>query len=434
MKHSLRALRHANFRLFFAGQSVSVIGNWVHMTAMSWLVYRLSGSALLLGLTGFASMVPILLFASLGGLAADRVNRRRLLTITQCLAAVHALVMAVLAYAELLSAWHVILLATLIGIIQAVDTPIRQSFLPDMVPARADLPSAVALGAFMQQSGRLLGPTIAGLILAHWNEALCFLINAVSKVAVIWAVMAMNVTERQGTRARSRALSELADGLRYAWDTVPVRILLPLLAVVSFMIAPYQSLMPIFAAEIYHGGADTLGYLMGSAGLGGGISVLVLASRRDVRGLARIILGAAIMAGAALVAFSQTRWLWLAYVLLPIIGAGMLAVITGVSTILQTIVEDEKRGRVMSLYTMSFMGMVPVGSLAAGAVAEVLSAPLTLALSGSCCILAGLVVWTQLPMLRSHIRVHYVRLGIIPQAGTQPGAGASAEVHTGKSQ
>jgi MFS family permease len=413
MKHSLRALRHPNFRLFFAGQTVSVIGTWIHSVAMSWLVYRLSGSALLLGLTGFASMAPLFFFAPLTGLLADWVNRQRLLLITQVLAAIHAVAMALLAYAELLNAWHVIVLAALLGIIQAADTPLRQTFLPEMIAAREDLPSAVALSAFMQQAGRLIGPTIAGLLMAASSEALCFLANGISKLGVIAAVAAMQVPERPRARRGARIAADLAEGLRYAWSTVPVRILLPTLAVVSFMIAPYQALMPIFAAEIYHGGAETLGYLMGAAGLGGGIAVLILAGRKDVRGLARIILAAALTAGAALAAFSQTRWLWLAYALIFCVGAGMLVVITGTSTILQTIVEDEKRGRVMSLYTMSFLGMIPMGSLAAGALADVIGAPWTLALSGLCCIGAGLVFWTRLPLLRTHIRAHYVRLGIV---------------------
>jgi MFS family permease len=413
MKHSLRALKHPNFRLFFAGQTVSVIGTWIHAVAMSWLVYRLSGSALLLGLTGFASMAPLFFFAPLTGLLADWVDRQRLLLITQVLAAIHALTMAVAAYADVLSAWHVIALATLLGIIQAADTPLRQAFLPDMVTARDDLPSAVALSAFMQQAGRLIGPTIAGLLMAVSGEALCFLVNAMSKLGVIAAVAAMRIEERPRARRQARVLADLGEGLRYAWDTVPVRILLPTLAVVSFMIAPYQALMPIFAAEIFHGGADTLGYLMGAAGLGGGIAVLVLAGRKDVRGLGRIILAAVVTAGAALVAFSQTRWLWLAYVLLFFVGAGMLVVITGTSTILQTIVEDEKRGRVMSLYTMSFLGMIPMGSLAAGALAERIGAIATLSLSGAGCMGAGLVLWMKMPVLRSHIRAHYVRLGIV---------------------
>jgi MFS family permease len=282
-----------------------------------------------------------------------------------------------------------------------------------MVTAREDLPSAVALSAFMQQAGRLIGPTIAGLLMAASGEALCFLVNAVSKLGVIGAVAAMTIEERPRARRQARVLADLGEGLRYAWDTVPVRILLPTLAVVSFMVAPYQALMPIFAAEIFHGGADTLGYLMGAAGLGGGIAVLILAARRDVRGLARIILAAAVTAGAALVAFSHTRWLWLAYVLLFFVGAGMLVVITGTSTILQTIVEDEKRGRVMSLYTMSFLGMIPMGSLAAGALADRIGATTTLALSGTGCILAGVVLYIKLPVLRSHMRAHYVRLGIV---------------------
>ena len=413
MKHSLRAFRHRNFRLFFSGQSISVIGTWVHTVAMSWMVYRLSGSALLLGLVGFASLAPILVFSPIAGLVAARVDRRKLLIHTQVVAAVHALAMAALAAAGLLGVWHVIALAGLLGIIQAWDTPLRQSFLPEMVPAREDLPSAVAFGAFMQQCGRLLGPTIAGLLLTVWSESLCFLVNALSKLAVIAAVVVMQVAQRAQTRTHARVLPELAEGLRYAWRTLPVRVLLTVMAIVSFMIAPYQALMPIFAAEVYRGGADTLGYLMGAAGIGGGTAVLLLAARKDVRGLARIIMGAAIGAGLALIAFAACRWIWLAFALLAIIGAGILVVVTGTSTILQIIVEDDKRGRVMSLFTMSFMGTVPLGSLAAGAVAEWIGAQITLAAAGGCCVIAGALLWRKLAELRAHIREHYVRLGII---------------------
>ncbi len=412
MNHSLRAFRHPNFRMFFAGQSVSLIGTWIHTMAMSWMVYRLSGSAFLLGLAGFASMAPIFFFAPLGGLLADRFNRQKLLIVTQCLAGIHAFVMAGLAYADLLNAWHVIALAGMIGMIQAADTPLRQTFLPELVPAREDLPSAVAFGAFMQQAGRLIGPTIAGLLLAKWSEAACFLVNGISKIAVIAAVAIMTLPLRPQS-ARRRMGSALSEGVRYAWQTVPVRILLPTLAAVSFLIAPYQSLMPIFAAEIYHGGAQTLGWLMGAAGLGGATSVVLLASRKDVRGLARIILIATLTAGLGLIAFSVTRWFWLAMLLMPLIGAGMLAVITGTSTVLQVIIDDEKRGRVMSLYTMSFLGMVPMGSLASGIVADFIGAPATLALFGGACVATGLVYWAKLPQLRTHMRAHYVRLGII---------------------
>ena len=420
MKHSLRAFRHRNFRLFFAGQSVSVIGTWIHAVAMSWMVYRLSGSALLLGLVGFASLAPILVIAPLAGLVADRVDRRKLLILTQIAAAVHALAMAALAAADWLTAWHVIALAAVLGIIQAWDTPLRQTFVPEMVPAREDLPSAVAFGAFMQQCGRLVGPTIAGLLLTAWSESLCFLVNGLSKLAVIAAVYVIQVAARPRSRTRPRILSELVEGQRYAWQTMPVRVLLTVMAIVSFMIAPYQALMPIFAAEIYHGGADTLGYLMGAAGIGGGTSVLVLAARKDVRGLARIILGAAIGSGLALIAFSACKWIWLAFPLLMIIGAGMLVVVTATSTILQIIVADEKRGRVMSLFTMSFMGTVPIGSLAAGAVAHWIGAPLTLALAGGCCAIAGALQWRRLPQLRAQMREHYLRLGLIETTKVDP--------------
>lgn len=415
MKHSLRAFKHPNFRLFFAGQSISLIGTWIHTMAMSWMVYRLSGSAFLLGLTGFASMAPIFFFSPLGGLAADRFNRQKLLILTQWLACGHAVVMAGLAYAELLDAWHVIALASVIGMIQAADTPLRQTFLPELVPAREDLPSAVAFGAFMQQSGRLIGPTIAGLLLAVWGEAACFLVNGISKLAVITAVAVMRLPPQTGRPRGKRMGSAFAEGVRYAWETVPVRILLPTLAAASFLVAPYQSLMPIFAAEIYHGGADTLGWLMGASGIGGATSVVALASRRDVRGMARVILVATLTAGLGLIAFSVTRWFWLGILLLPLIGAGMLAIITGTSTVLQIIVDDEKRGRVMSLYTMSFLGMMPMGSLAAGIVADFLGAPLTLGVFGALCVAAALVYWSQLPVLRTHMRAHYVRLGIIKE-------------------
>lgn len=413
MKHSLRALRHPNFRLFFAGQTVSVVGTWVHSIAMSWLVYRLSGSAFLLGLTGFASMAPLFFFAPVGGLLADRVDRQKLLLITQILAAVHAAGMAVLAFFELMGPWHVIAAALLLGLIQAADTPLRQSFLPEMVTAREDLPSAVALSAFMQQAGRLIGPTLAGVLLAASNEALCFLANALSKLGVIAAVAMMRVERRPRSGTRAHALAHLEEGMRYAWQLVPVRVLLPTLAAVTFTLAPYQALMPIFAAEIYRGGADTLGYLMAAAGLGGGIAVLVLAGRKDVRGLARIIMFATLSAGLALAGFSHIRSFPLALALMFCVGAGMLIVITGTGTIVQTIVADEQRGRVMSLYTMSFLGMVPMGSLAAGIVADVIGAPLTLALSGAGCIATGLVLRAQLPRLRAHMRAHYVRLGIV---------------------
>lgn len=415
MKQALRAFKHHNFRLFFAGQSISLVGTWIHTMAMSWMVYRLSGSAFLLGLTGFASMAPIFFFSPLGGLAADRFNRQKLLIVTQCLACLHAVVMAALAYADLLSAWHVIALAWIIGMIQAADTPLRQSFIPEMVPDRSDLPSAVALGAFMQQSGRLVGPTIAGIMIVVWNEATCFLVNGLSKLAVIAAVAVMNLPAA-APRARPKKMgSAFAEGLRYAWQTVPVRILLPTLAAASFLVAPYQGLMPIFAAEIYGGGGDTMGWLMGAAGLGGATSVIVIASRKDVRGLARVILVSTLAAGLALLAFSLSQSFWVGMLLMPLVGAGMLGVITGTSTVIQVIVDDEKRGRVMSLFSMSFLGMMPMGNLAAGIVADFIGAPLTLTIFGALCVASGLVYWSRMTVLRAHMRAHYIRLGIIKE-------------------
>jgi MFS family permease len=415
MIHSLRAFRHRSYRLFFSGQSLAVLGNWIQYLAMSWLVYRLTGSAWLLGVTGFAGQIAILVLAPFGGLWADRVDRRKLLIWTQAAAMVPGFTLAALAYADAVEVWHVVIMAGLFGVIMAVDVPVRQSFTPEMVTAREDLASAIAFNALMQNGGRMVGPTIAGVLIAASGEAVCFLINGVSKIAALITLMMITVAPVERPRNPDSILEGLREGIFYAWNSVALRRLLPLVALVSFMASPYQTLMPIFAAEVFAGGADTLGFLIGAAGLGGITGMLLLASRKDVRGLLDWIAASALAAGATLVAFAYSTSLVLSLAMIAIVGLSALTVAMGVSTILQTIVEDRMRGRVLGLFTVAFLGMFPLGSLAAGAVASSIGATHTLAAGGVACMLAALWLWRRLPELRSHIRPIYVKLGIIQQ-------------------
>ena len=415
MIHSLRAFRHRNYRLFFCGQSLAILGNWIQYLAMSWLVYRLTGSAWLLGVTGFASQIAILLLAPFGGLWADRFDRRKLLLVTQVAAMVPGFALAALAYSNAVEVWHVVVLGSLFGVIMAIDVPVRQTFTPALVTAREDLPSAIAFNALMQNGGRMLGPTIAGLLIAGSGEAICFLINGISKIAAVATLMMIAVAPAARAMARSSAWGSLKEGVAYTWNSVPLRRLLPVVALVTFMASPYQTLMPIFAAEVFAGGADTLGVLIGAAGLGGIAGMLVLASRKDVRGLMNWIAASALAAGATLAIFAYSKSFALSLAMIAVVGLAALTVAMGVSTIIQTIVEDRMRGRVMGLFTVSFMGMFPLGSLAAGAAADWIGPYHTLAAGGVACMLTALWLWRQLPALRTHIRPIYARLGIISE-------------------
>ncbi len=415
MIHTLRAFRYPNFRLFFYGQSVSLLGTWIQQVAMSWLVYRMTGSAFLLGLTAFASQIPILLFAPLGGIWADRFDRRKLLMATQVLAMVQGLALALLAYTGLIEVWHIVAMAAVLGFIMALDTPIRQSFVPEMVPSKQDMPSAIAMNGFIQNAGRMLGPTIAGVLIAVSSEAFCFVVNGVSKIAVIAAVAMMQVGAPVRKEAGAPLLRGLKEGFFYARALVPVRLLLPMVALVSFMATPYQPLMPIFASEVFGGGAEMLGFLIGAAGLGGVTGLIYLASRRDVRGLSRVIVAGAAMCGVSLMIFAESKLLWLSLGAITVTGFGIILVGMGVSMILQTIVADDKRGRVMSFFTMAFLGMHPLGSLAAGALAHTIGAGHTLFIGGACCVLGAALLWRQLPRLRANIREIYVRIGVIAE-------------------
>lgn len=415
MIHALRAFHYRNFRLFFYGQSLSLIGTWIQQIAMSWLVYRLTDSPFLLGLTAFAGLFPILLLAPLGGIWADRFDRRRLLMATQVLAMVQGLALALLTYTGLIQVWHIIFMAALLGVIMALDTPVRQTFVPQMVPSKEDMPAAIAFNGFMQNAGRMIGPTIAGILLVYFSEAFCFLVNGISKIAVIIALVRMDIVPNAPESGRPSLLRGLADGMRYAWDVVPIRLLLPMLALLSFMATPYQTLLPVFARETFGGGAGMLGFLMGAAGFGSLVAPVYLASRREVRGLTHLLLSGMLLTGIPLMIFAYSHLLWLSITMIALTGLGIILFVQVVGTILQTIVEDTKRGRIMSLFTVAFLGVSPLGSLAAGAAADAIGAEHTLFIGGACCVAGAGVLWRQMPRLRATIRPFYIRLGIIQE-------------------
>ncbi|HEY0512271.1 MAG TPA: MFS transporter [Thermoanaerobaculia bacterium] len=411
----VRALRHRNYRLFFSGQTVSLVGTWMTRIATSWLVYRLTGSALLLGLVGFAGQIPSFLLAPFAGVLIDRWDRHRLLVITQILAMVQSAALAALTLAGVINIWHVLALSLFQGLINAFDMPARQSFVVEMVERREDLPNAIALNSSMVTAARLLGPSIGGVIIAAVGEGWCFTFDAVSYLAVIASLLLMRLQRRERRKVReSRVLHELRAGWRYVAGSPPIRSILLLLALVSLVGMPYTVLMPIFASTVLHGGPHTLGFLMAATGVGALLGALFLAHRRSVLGLGRVVPVMSGLFGAGLIGFSLSRSLWLSLALLTVTGLGFMVQMAASNTLLQTLVEDDKRGRVMSFYTMAIMGVTPFGSLLAGGLAHRIGAPRTLLFGGIGCILAALWFATLLPRLRDKVRPIYIQKGILP--------------------
>ena len=408
-----RSLRYRNYRLFFGGQGISLIGTWMQRVAQIWLVYRLTNSAFLLGVVGFAGQIPTFLLTPFAGVLADRWNRRRIIIATQFLAMLQALFLALLVLTGTVEVWHIVCLSISLGVINAFDMPTRQSFVVDMVEKKEDLGNAIALNSSLVNAARLLGPSIAGILIATVGEGLCFLINALSYLAVIAALLAMRLPQPKTEAVNKKVLQGLKDGLVYAFGFVPIKSIILLLALVSLMGMPYQLLMPIFARDILQGGPHTLGFLMGASGLGALIGAIYLAARKSVRGLENIIALAAGIFGVGLMAFSMSRTVWLSLLLVLLAGFGMMVQMASSNTMLQTLVDDDKRGRVMSFYTMAFMGMAPFGSLLAGALASKIGAPHTLLIGGCICILGGLLFARKLTAFREVARQVYVRKGII---------------------
>jgi len=395
----LRALRHRDFRLFSFGQLISLIGTWMDTVAESWLVYRLSHSALLLGIAAFASQIPVFLLAPVGGLLADRYDRRRILLWTQGLSGILAMILAVLTLTHVVTIWHVITLAGLFGLVNAIDMPTRQAFFVDLVD-RKDLMNAIALNSSMFNGARVVGPAVAGLIVAGIGEGWCFFANSVSYLAVITGLVMIG---HNGERLRDKGLSavhQLKEGFRFVLHEPPVRALLLLLGAVSLFGMAYSVLMPLFADEILHSGPQGLGLLMGSAGVGALCGALTLAMKREVYGLGRWITLGAIGFGAALIVFGQSRLLWLSCAMMLVAGYAMMVQMSSSNTVIQAMVPDRLRGRVMAIYASTFMGMAPLGALLSGTLAHRIGAPSTVGIGGLLCMIAGgAFAWAR-PALR----------------------------------
>ncbi|NUO63925.1 MAG: MFS transporter [Gemmatimonadaceae bacterium] len=408
-----RALSSRNFRLFFSGQSVSLIGTWITRIATSWLVYRLTHSALLLGIVGFCGQIPTLVLAPMAGVLVDRWDRHRLLVWTQVLSALQSLALALLALSGTITVGWILGLQVVQGVINAFDTPARQAFVIQMVEDRADLPNAIALNSTMVNGSRIIGPSIGGVIIAAAGEGWCFMLDAISYIAVIVSLLAMRIEKTERRQARGAIGAEMRAGFEYVSRFMPVRTALLLLALVSTMGMPYTVLMPMVAAQTLHGGPHTLGSLMTASGLGAVAGALYLASRRSVLGLGRAMALATLAFGAGLVAFSFARTTWVALLVLPIVGAGMMIEMASTNTVLQTIVEEELRGRVMAFYSMAFLGTAPIGSLIAGVVADRIGAAETILLGGIACVAGAGWLALRLPRLREQVRPIYIERGII---------------------
>ncbi len=426
-----RALTHRNYRLFFFGQGTSMIGTWMTRVATGWLVFRLSGpnSAFLLGLVGFAGQLPTFFLAPIAGALVDRWNRHRTLIVTQVLALIQSALLAAVAFADVpgpATIAAVLVLCLMQGLINAFDMPARQAFLIEMIEGKEDLPNAIALNSSLVNGARLVGPAVAGLLIAAAGEGWCFLIDAVSYLAVIAALLAMRVAPRSAVARVHSVWKEIGEGFRYAFGFAPIRDLLLLLALVSFMGMPYTVLLPIFAADLLQGGPSTLGFLSGASGVGALVGALYLASRQSVLGLGPLISLATATFGVGLVGLALSRLLGLSLALMLLIGAGMMVQMAASNTILQTIVEEDKRGRVMSFYSMAFLGMTPFGSLFAGLVATQIGAAGTVLLGGVACMIGAAWFALRLPKLRARVRPIYRRLGILPEIAT--GMQAAAEL------
>jgi MFS family permease len=394
-----RALRHRNYRLFFSGQLVSLVGTWMQQVAEAWLVYRLTGSAALLGVAGFASQIPVFLLATIGGTVADRSNRHRILVITQATSMVLPLILAALVFTGHVRVWHVFALAATLGVVNAFDVPARQSFVVEMV-GKDDLVNAIALNSSIVNGARTVGPAVAGVLLAAVGEGWCFLLNGLSYIAVITGLLLMKLPARDTPAHRPASLADTVEGFRFIRRSTPIRDLLLLVGLVSFAGMSYSVLMPIFADSILRGGPRGLGLLMASAGLGSLAGALTIASRSSIRGLGRVVAVSALAFGVSLTLFAMSRTFWLSAALLLVVGMSMITQAASTNTLIQSMVPDALRGRVMAVYAMMFMGMSPIGALVGGALAERIGAPHTLVIGGCICIAGGIVFNLRLPALR----------------------------------
>jgi MFS family permease len=416
--HLFRALRSRNYRLFFAGHGTSLIGTWMQRVAQQWLVWRLTESALMLGVVGFVGQIPSLLLSPLAGVIADRWNLRRLLIITQCFAMLQSVILAVLTLTDTVQVWHVIALSIMLGVAHAFDMPIRQSLVVHMVQRPSDLSNAIALNSSLVNAARLVGPAVAGALIVKFGEGVCFLLNAASYIAVLAALGAMRLDTAPLRRGAASVLGHLREGFSYAFGFRPIRAVLVLLATSSLLGMSYATLLPVFADQRLGGGPRTLGFLFAAAGVGALCGALYLAARPSVLGLGRVLVRGALLFGLGLIAFATSEVLWLSLGLMLLVGLGMMLQMACANTILQSLVDDDKRGRVMSLYTMSLLGVTPFGSLLLGWLAHELSPPAALQIAGAVVVVGAVVFAVQRKSLWPLVRPVYERKGIIaPEVG-----------------
>jgi MFS family permease len=410
-----RSLRHRNYRLFFGGQSISLIGTWMQRITMPWLVYHMTGSAFQLGLVSFAGQIPTFILSPLAGAVTDKFPKYRILLVTQIISLIQAMILAILALTGTIHIWHIVVLSIILGCVNAFDVPSRHSLVIEMVEKKEDLGNAIALNSMMFNGARLIGPSIAGIMLATAGEGVCFLINAISYIFVIVSLTMMTINKQGKTVSNGNLFEEMKEGLNYTFGFKPIRHIIILLAVVNLLGASYQVLMPVFAKDILGGGSGIYGFLMGAAGLGALAGATYLASKETVIKLGRIIPAASAMFGLGLVAMSFSRHLSAALVFIAIAGLGLMLHTASSNTILQTITDDDKRGRVMSFYTLAIMGTAPFGSLLAGSLAKLLGTPVTVFIGGLSCIAGALVFYRRLPELKKTVRPVYVKMGLVPE-------------------
>lgn len=418
LPHSLRAFRHRDYRLYFAGQGISQTGTWLQMIATSWLIYHLSSSAFLLGLATFCLHIPILLVGPFAGVWVDRRRKRQVLLVTQSVAFAQSIVMLALVAASHVEVWQLVAANLVLGLVNAFDSPARQSQLVELVGGgKEDLPNAIAFSSALMNGARFIGPMIGGAVIAGFGEVWGFGLNCLMRIAVIAALLMIRAQPLAAEKTTDRWFQQLAAGFRYAYGFLPSRSALLLLSAVSFSVQPYQSLAPYFARDVFHGGSEVLGWLIGAGGFGAVSGMVYLAMRHSVRGLLSLIPFTAGAAGLALIVFSYAGSLWLALPMLFIVGLGAMLSAASTNTVLQTIVEDRMRARVMSIYMMSFLGVAPLGALFAGMLAERVGPPATLALGGVLALAAAFTYWMNLGKIRVAIRPIYQKLGIVPQPG-----------------
>ncbi|MEH1942102.1 MAG: MFS transporter [Nostoc sp.] len=412
-KPLLPALRSRNYQLFFAGQGISLIGTWMTQLATIWLVYDLTNSPLMLGVVGFSSQIPSFFLAPFGGVFVDRFSRYRTLIATQILAMIQSLTLAALALTGAIQVWHIIALSLFQGFINALDAPARQAFVPELVERREDLANAIAINSTTINGARLIGPAIGGLLIARVGTGYCFLFDGLSYIAVIAALLAMKVKPWKYVVTDGNPLQKVKEGFIYAFTFPPIRAILLLSALVSLMGLQNTILVPVIAEQILKGGAESLGFLMAASGVGALTGGIYLATRQTILGIGKLIALAPAILGVGLIAFSYSRFLPFSLFTMLFVGLGTILQIAASNTFLQTIVEDDKRGRLMSLYTMSFLGMIPVGNLLGGFLASHIGAPNTLIIDGIACILGSLVFSRQLPALRQIMLPIYEKKGIV---------------------